>query len=238
MKIDFMKKKRGCQKNNVNIWKKMMSVVLCIVMIYTSIGGTFTAFATAHDLSSYIEQKEGIYTLHLTHYLRFTVNGVDRNIQTKETIELTDADFKDGLCDLKRFAYDEEQLMVTEANPLSIDDFGENHESGARIVYAVNSGWQIVPTSKEKNRRNVQREIFQGQLTDYEFVPANVVTFTIDYQYSKTGGLFGISPHASEAIQALATEDGENYVFEVPIKSKSGFRIVLDSSHLDWYLNK
>ncbi len=83
-----------------------------------------------------------------------------------------------------------------------------------------------------------QRGIFQGNLSDYEFVPANVVTFTINYQYSKTGGLFGVSPNAPEMIQAPAAKDGENYVFEIPIKSKSGFRIVLDSTPLDAYLHK
>ncbi len=178
------------------------------------------------------------YTLHLTHYLRFTVNGEGRNVQAQETLELTEADFEAGQCDLSRFAYDARQLTVTEALPLSIESFDESHEGGARIVYAVADGWQVVPVSKEGNEGTFLRDVFQGQLTDYEFIPANVVSLTIDYQYSKTGGLFGISPNAPETIQTLVKEENGEYVFDVPIKAKSGFRIVLNPAPLDAYLIK
>ena len=51
-------------------------------------------------------ETEAVYTLFLTHYFRFTVNGESRNVKSEETIELTEADFEDGVCDLNRFAYD------------------------------------------------------------------------------------------------------------------------------------
>ncbi len=92
------------------------------------------------------EEKDLVYTLHLTHYLRFTVDGENRHIQTEQTIKLTEKDFEDGQCDLSRFAYDAKQLMVTEAKPVSLDDFDKDRQGGARIVYAVNSGWKLVPT--------------------------------------------------------------------------------------------
>lgn len=256
MKAGFVLRKNDVQKYSSKIWKMVIGLMFCIIVVITVIaGGNLTAFAAAGDSPSAIEKQfiqdedgktgkqtegetEDVYTLHLVHYLRFTVNGESRNIREEETLKLTEADFEKGICDLSDFAYDAEQLTVTEAKPVSIDAFGKTHESGARIVYAVDSKYEIVPTGKGENTGTVLRGIFRGELSDYEFVPANIVTFTVNYQYSKTGGLYGVSPNALETIQAVAAKDGENYVFEVPIKSKSGFRIVLNSAPLDKYLNK
>lgn len=261
MKAGFVVRESDNKRYGYEMWKRIIGLLFCIAAISLIIGvKSPAAFAAAGDSQSSAEQQsvqaetgktgkstaggadtEEIYTLHLTHYLRFTLNGESRNIRTEETIKLTEADFEKGICDLSDFAYDAEQLKVTEAKPVSIDTFGKTHEGGARIVYAVDSDYEIVPADKSSNNDTAGtalRGIFRGELSDYEFVPADIVTFTVNYQYSKTGGLYGVSPNAPETIQAAAVEDGENYVFEIPIKSKSGFRIVLDSAQLDKYLKK
>lgn len=257
MKAGFLVRENDIQRSGSEIWKRIIGLLFCIAMVSLIIGmKSPTAFAVVGDLQSAAEQQsiqvedgkaekqaktgetEKVYTLHLTHYLRFTVNGESRNIREEETLKLTAADFEKGICDLRDFAYDAEQLTVTEAKPVSIEAFGKTHEGGARIVYAVDSDYRIVPTDKGSNNGTALRGIFRGELSDYEFISADIVKFTVNYQYSKTGGLYGVLPNAPETIQAAYSKDGENYVFEVPIKSKQGFRIVLNSSPLDKYLNK
>ena len=44
-------------------------------------------------------ETDAVYTLHLTHVFRFTIDGKGRNVSTSETLELTEADFEDGVCD-------------------------------------------------------------------------------------------------------------------------------------------
>lgn len=187
------------------------------------------------------DEKDAVYTLHLTHYLRFTVDGESRHVQTDQTIKLTEADFKDGQCDLNRFAYDAEQLMVTEANPVSLDAFDKDRQAGARIVYAVNSGWKLVPA--EENIKGVAlRNVFQGtNVDDYEFEPAKVVRLNVEYKYSNTGGLAGIDAASPQMIEGLpeakTTNDGKTvYEFEFDLPVVSGFRIVLNPTPLNNYL--
>ena len=183
------------------------------------------------------EETEAVYTLYLTHYFRFTVNGEGRNVKAEETLELTEADFEDGVCDLSRFAYDARQLTVTEAKPLPLEAFGESREGGARIVYAVADGWTMLPVDKAGNEGSVLRDVFQGQLSDYIFVPASVIRLQVEYKYSSTGGLAGIDAASPEIVEALfVKQNDDTYTFEFPLPTVEGFRIVLNPEPLNEYL--
>jgi len=185
------------------------------------------------------EEPAAVYTLHLTHYFRFTVNGEGRNVRAEETLELTEADFVDGFCDLNLFACGAEQLTVTKADPLPLEAFGETREGGAQIVYALNSGWRIVPAGQAGGEGSVLRDVFQGQLSDYEFVPANVVRMNVEYKYSSTGGLAGIDAADPQVVEALPIQNADGtYEFEFALPTAEGFRIVLNPAPLNEYLVK
>ena len=180
---------------------------------------------------------DAVYTFYLTHVFRFTADGKGRNVSATETLELTEADFQDGVCDLFRFVYDAEQLTVTEANPLSIEDFDENRRGGARIVYAVNSGWKIVRKEDATGEGSVLREVFNGKLGDYEFVPADVVRINVGYKYSNTGGLAGIDAASPDTVEAIPEKQADGtYKVTWDLPSVEGFRIVLDPSELNKYV--
>lgn len=182
-------------------------------------------------------EAESVYTLHLTHVFRFTVDGKGRNVSATETLELTEADFEDGVCNLNKFAQSAEQLMVTEAKPVSVDDFNENREGGARIVYAVKDGWKVVRKEDAAGNGSVLREVFQGKLGDYEFVPTDIVRINVGYKYSNTGGLAGIdaaSPAVMETVPDKQTDGTYKVTWELP--TVEGFRIVLDPSGLNQYV--
>ncbi len=190
---------------------------------------------------------EAVYTLYLTHYFRFAVDGQGRNVRAEQTLELTEEDFEDGVCDLSQFVYNVPQLTVTEAKPVSEAMFDENHEGGARIVYSVNTGWRIVRAGTaggEAGDENaagedgiVLREVFNGQLTDYEFIPADVVRMNVEYKYSKTGGLMGIDAADPEIVEALPVKNvGGDYDLEFMLPIVEGFRVVLNPDPLNQYL--
>lgn len=183
-------------------------------------------------------ETDAVYTLHLTHVFRFTIDGKGRNVSTSETLELTKADFEDGVCDLSSFVYDAEQLTVTEANPLSIEDFDENRQGGARIVYAVKDGWKVVRKKNATGEGSVLREVFSGKLSDYEFVPTDVIRIKVEYKYSNTGGLAGVdaaSPSVMEAVPEKQSDDGTYKVtWDLPVVE--GFRIVLNPGELNKYV--
>lgn len=183
-------------------------------------------------------ETDAVYTLHLTHVFRFTIDGKGRNVSTSETLELTEADFEDGVCDLSSFVYDAEQLTVTEANPLSIEDFDENRQGGARIVYAVKDGWKVVRKGDAAGEGSVLREVFSGKLSDYEFVPTDVIRIKVEYKYSNTGGLAGVdaaSPAVMEAVPEKQSDDGTYKVtWDLPVVE--GFRIVLNPGELNKYV--
>ncbi len=251
------------RKSRLKIWRSIIGAVLCLVLFCTSIGGDLIAAAAADSIPVIVEserntkeetpaldkdteskkqteeEKKAVYTLHLTHYFRFTVDGKGRNVRTEEKIKLTEKDFKDGVCDLNDFAYDKKQLTVTEAKPLSIKTFDKNHEGGARIVYGVRSGWRIVPADSIKNKGTVLREVFNGELSDYTFVPANVIRINMEYKYSNTGGLAGIDATKPDIVETLPKENADGkYELECSIPTVEGFRIVLNPDPLNQYLVK
>ncbi|WP_298018471.1 hypothetical protein [uncultured Dysosmobacter sp.] len=129
-------------------------------------------------------------------------------------------------------------VLVIKAEPLSVESFDEAREGGARIVYAVGSGWRIVPVGETGNEGTVLREVFQGQLSDYEFVPANVVRMRVKYQYSNTGGLAGIDAAAPGIVEAEARleKTSGKYELEFPLPEVKGFRVVLAPAPLNKYL--
>ena len=184
-------------------------------------------------------EPEAVYTLHLTHVFRFKLDGKNVSVQASEDVSLTGADFEDGVCDLNRFVYDAEQLTVTSAGTVRLEDFNENgvHLFGARIVYAVSSGWRIVRKADAAGEGTVLREVFNGKLGDYEFVPADVVRIKLEYKYSTTGGLAGIDaadPDTVEAIPEKQTDGTYKVTWALP--EVDGFRIVLDPSELNKYV--
>lgn len=183
------------------------------------------------------QEAEETYTLHLTHYFRFTIDGKKVSVKETEEIQLTEADFEDGECDLNQFAYDKEQLKVTEAKPISIDNAIGN-DIGARIVYAVNSGWRVVRAEQASEEGVSLRTVFNGGLDGkYEFVPVNVVNLKIKYKYSNTGGLAGIDVADPDIVEAVPAENGGNYVVEWELpETPDGFRIVLNPAPLNAYL--
>lgn len=183
------------------------------------------------------QEAEETYTLHLTHYFRFTIDGKKVSVRETEEIQLTEADFEDGECDLNQFAYDKEQLKVTEAKPISIDNAIGN-DIGARIVYAVNSGWRVVRAEQASEEGVSLRTVFNGGLDGkYEFVPAKVVNLKIEYKYSNTGGLAGIDVADPDIVEAVPAKSGSNYVVEWKLpETPDGFRIVLNPDPLNEYL--
>lgn len=182
------------------------------------------------------QEAEETYTLHLTHYFRFTIDGKKVSVRETEEIQLTEADFEDGECDLNQFAYDKEQLKVTEAKPISIDNAIGN-DIGARIVYAVNSGWRVVRAEQASEEGVSLRTVFNGGLGNYEFVPVNVVNLKIKYKYSNTGGLAGIDVADPDIVEAVPAKSGGNYVVEWELpETPEGFRIVLNPAPLNAYL--
>ena len=182
------------------------------------------------------EPEEKVYTLCLTHVFWFRQNGEDTSLELSQTLTLTGADFVDGLCDLNQFAESGELLTVTEAEALSVDSFDENREGSARIVYRVKDGWKLA-RKDSANMRFKRRSVFQGVLGDYEFTPADVVRFRLNYKYSNTGGLAGVdaaSPVTVEAIPVKQTGGSYKMTWELP--TVEGFRIVLAPSELNQYL--
>lgn len=177
------------------------------------------------------------YTLHLTHIFRFSVDGKNRSVQSTQDIELSAVDFVDGKADINTYAYDAEQLSVTEAKAVSLSDFNEDGEGGARIVYGVEEGWKLVKKDSASENAVSLRSVFVGtDLDDYAFVPADVVRFTLDYQYSSTGALAGSSVFSSDTVEAYPTKQGDNYVVEWELPVKDGFRIVMNPDPLNTYL--
>lgn len=200
---------------------------LFAVLLVLALAGSLPSTAKAGD--------DAAYTLYLTHYIRFSVNGQARNVQAQQALRLTEADFPGGVCDLTRYAADVPQLTVTEAKPLSIEAFGVKRECGARIVYTVNDGWRVVPASMQQG--TVLRDVFNGALSDYAFVPADIVRINVNYEYSKTGGLAGINAADPAVVEGLPVQNADGtYSFTCEIPSLSGFRVVLDSTPLDHYL--
>lgn len=196
-----------------------------------------TSAGTVTEEAETESETDAVYTLHLTHVFRFTIDGKGRNVSASETLELTEADFEDGVCDLSRFVYDAEQLTVTEANPLSIEDFDENRQGGARIVYAVSSGWKVVRKENATGEGSVLREVFSGKLSDYEFVPTDVIRIKVKYKYSNTGGLAGVdaaSPAVMEAIPEKQSDGTYKVTWDLP--TVEGFRIVLNPRELNKYV--
>lgn len=182
-------------------------------------------------------EKEAVYTLHLTHVFRFTLDGRGRYVQATETRKLKEEDFENGICDLTRFCYDAEQIAVIDAKTISIGDFDENLQGGARIVYGVKSGWRIVRKGNADGEGNVLREVFNGGLSDYEFVPANVVRINMEYKYSNTGGLAGVDAASPDTVEAIPEkQDDGTYKVEWKLPTVNGFRIVLDPSELNAYV--
>lgn len=186
-----------------------------------------------------LTEPETIYTLHLTHIFRFQLSGKNVSVQASEDISLTGADFEDGVCNLSRFAYDVEQLTVTKADAVRLEDFDGNgvHRYGAQIVYAVSSGWQVVRRADAEGKETLLREVFCGKLEDYAFVPANVVRIKLSYKYSNTGGLAGIDAAAPETVEMTPEEQADGtYKVTWALPTVEGFRIVLDPSELNKYV--
>lgn len=194
--------------------------------------------ASESDNSASSVNKSDHYTLYLTHYFHFEVDGKGRSVKANQTIELSPSDFVDGKLDISKYAYDAEQLTVTEANPLSLDDFDSSGNGGARIRYAVEDGWKMVRKADAPNSAVSLRSVFTGTgLDDYVFVPANVVHFTLDYKYSNTGALAGMDMTGSQTVEAQAVKQSNGtYIVEWSLPTKDGFRIVMDPDPLDAYL--
>ncbi len=180
-----------------------------------------------------------VYYLQLTHYFQFTVDGEEKSNQTTETLELTEADFVDGVCDLEQFANDAEQLMVTQADPLTLDDFDENRTCEAQITYGVRSGWKVVRAADATANGQVRRSIFKGPFDGYAFVPADVVRIKVNYKYSNTGGLAGVDVANYRMIEVqTGNKDSEGkYTLDLGVlPEKDGFRIVLNPDPLNEYV--
>lgn len=79
------------EESSSQIWRGR--VLLQTLILSMSVGGALLS-ASASGLEN---QAESVYTLHLTHYLRFSSNGEGRNVQTQETLRLTEADFEEGI---------------------------------------------------------------------------------------------------------------------------------------------
>lgn len=118
-----------------------------------------------------------------------------------------------------------------------MDDFNENREGGARIVYAVKDGWKIVRKEDVTGEGTVLREVFQGALGDYEFVPTDVVRINVQYKYSNTGGLAGVDAASPKTMEATPEKQADGtYKVTWKLPTVEGFRIVLNPSELNRYV--
>lgn len=267
------------RNNRSKIGKRIASLLLCLALLGTSIGGNvFEVYATENvpveeinenqvtdgnaaedaqrkrddaettsteeekpeevvESGEPVDEAEAAYTLHITHYFRFTVNGEGRNVRSEETVTLTSADFEDGFCDVKRFAYNEPQFTVTEAKPLALASFDKDGVGGARIVYQLSDGWTMTSTHNNEGTKTVLRSAFDGQLSDYTFEAANVVRVNMNYTYSKTGGLSGMQAAAPQTLDALAEKVADDtYEFELSVPHPTGFRVVLNPEPLNQFM--
>lgn len=82
-----------------------------------------------------------------------------------------------------------------------------------------------------------------GDIKDIIFEPANIVTVTVNYMYSPTGGLSGMPAAAPREYQIAVTKDTDAVLEKVAIPNADGgypnlegFRIVLDSAPLNAFL--
>lgn len=179
-----------------------------------------------------------IYTLCLTHEFWFTEKGEARSVRTEEVLELKESNFPDGMFDLKSAAYTDHRLAVTEALPLSLNDFDESRQGAARIVYAVADGWKLAAVNSALSDGAGLRDVFQGEIPGYEFVPIEVVRIRMQYKYSNVGGVTNVdaSPPCSWEFE-LVRDGGEAYSFDFPLpNTPRGFRAVLDFKDLNVFL--
>ena len=193
------------------------------------------------------------YILHLTHILRWKseVTGDKVNTRFTETIYLTEEDFVDGVFDVGSRARVHEALTA-ELRPgvLRPEDFGEKREGGAQIIYTLQDGWTVRFPESEGDEGSAFRGVYEGSFDEVEFVKAGSITVTINYVYSRTGGLAGTVAHAQDVIE-LVLKDGKAQLenWKVPHFEESdreyhghshdnlrGFRVVLNPAPLDQYL--
>lgn len=236
------------------IFKKGLFLIIIALFLFSDFGDDFKAIGNiflikAEEISEVEEisqsaenfendfKQETMYTLYLTHYFRFTVNGKGTYLSEEEKIELSEEDFENGVCDLLQYAYDVDQLMVTQAEPITLDIFDEDRKGGAQILYNVNNGWRIVPIEEAQTEGIALREVFGGKLSDYEFVPANIIRMKLTYKYSNTGAMAGIDAMSPEIIEVIPEKqlDG-TYCIETNLPIVEGFRIVLNPEPLNAYL--
>ncbi len=180
-------------------------------------------------------EEETVYTLYLTHVF---CNSDGSSIQAAQAVTLTDADFVDGLCDISRFALNDDRVTVTEAMPASLDTFIDDQGDGW-IIYAVSEGWKAEFPERSGAKRARARGIFTGDLDNVIFTPANVIQLKLACQYSNTGGLAGIYVADPQVIDLVMTKNESTGSYEGSwgeLPTKEGFRIVLDPTDLNTYL--
>lgn len=163
---------------------------------------------------------------------------------------------KEGMEPLKASCYDDESGELKESWTVSRSDFVQagDPEDGsdyyavqAVIEYGVADGYTaVVPENPEPadDPYGIMPLVgfTGGNIEDIEFVPANIVTITVNYMYSPTGGLSGMPAAAPRQYQVAVTKD-EDASLEVEIPSADGdypnlegFRIVLNSEPLNAFL--
>lgn len=188
------------------------------------------------------EDKYSVYTLNLRHQLSFKVNGKTRIITTSETHYLDTNDFVNDEFDVKQLSSTDEHLMVTDADILTKDDFGQDAHGEATIQYAVNDSYRVEKSANYENGESIEGTVFEGVMPDdYTFVPANIIRLKVNYEYSSTGGLSGIQAFNSEIIEVqLEKSESETGKFQgsysIANKVKDGFRLVLNPQPLNEYV--
>ena len=103
----------GVQKSQTSIWRRIVITALCLSFIAANTAVTLAAGLSVNESHFVSEETDDIlydedtvYTLYLTHVFRFTSDGQGRNVQAAEKLELTEADFENGVCDLRRFIHE------------------------------------------------------------------------------------------------------------------------------------
>ena len=212
------------------------------------------------------ESDEIPYYLYVAHSLE--LDG--ERYGAAEIIRLEKEDFQDGAYDLhqnimqkegmeeaKASYLDNETYDLTEGWTVYADDFEEagDPEDGsnyygmyALIEYQVAEGYHAVvsdnPTPVDDPYGIMLLIGLTGNnIADITFVPAKLITVTVEYMFSPTGGLRGTHAADTQKYQVEVPAQGESTkTWDLPNENDGnnpgleGFRIVLDPGPLNEYL--
>ncbi len=197
------------------------------------------------------KEAEVVMQLYIDHVLTLE-NGHRYVDHPTEPIDLTAADFTNGVYNFRKHAYDHEALIPSPGKGWPnygmwtiSQKYGEK-ECFITIEYTLKEGWKAIEPEKASGTP-VFRSIYEGNFNEVTFEPVGGITVTIRYEYSPTGGLADVRAHDPDVIKLRTDENGKADLtnWKVPHfiaadagnpaqnEQLEGFRTVLDSAPLN-----